>query len=66
MTRFEIRYARKVIRGKDYRFKRMQHMSDEVEFWLKGKRDAKNFRERFYCTQMADVYIKRYQYYLNQ
>lgn len=66
MTRFEIRYARKVIQGKDYRFERMKHMNEEIEFWMKGKRDAKNNRERNYCGQMATVYKKKYQYYLNK
>ena len=66
MTRFEIRYARKIIQGVEYRFARMRHMSKETAYWARCAQLSRNTLQRNFCHQMAKVYNKRYQYYLNQ
>lgn len=66
MNKFEIRYARKVIKGKEYRFERMKRMNEETAYWMRCASNANNTIQRNSCHQMAKIYNRRYQYYLNQ
>ena len=66
MTKFEIHYARKVIQGKEYRFERMKRMNEETAYWIRCAQDANCTLRRNTCYEMAKIYNKRYQYYLNQ
>lgn len=66
MNRFEIRYARKVIQGKEYRFERMKRMNEETAYWMRCASNANCTLRRNTYHEMAKIYNKRYNYYLNK
>lgn len=65
MNRLQRRYARKVINNAEYNFHRMNKMNNEIIYWTQLAQSANCTLRRNTCYEMAKIYSRRYNYYLN-
>lgn len=62
----KIKYIRKIITSGGYSFQRLNDMNGKVQYWLLSQQQANTIAGRTYCTMMVNMYMKRYQYYINK
>lgn len=65
MKTFEARLARKAIGSTNYKVKRMDQINREISYWISNEKNSTTARQRDFCREMQQMYLKRYQYYLN-
>ena len=62
----KIKYIRKIITSGGYSFQRLNDMNGKVQYWLLSQQQANTIAGRTYCNMMVNMYMKRYQYYINK
>lgn len=65
MKPYQIRIARKIIKGKEYPLSSMQKMSNECVYWVRLGHEANCTLRRNTCYEMAKIYRRRYDWYIN-
>jgi hypothetical protein len=65
MKAIEIKIARKVIAQREYRIRRMDNIGRMIAYWIGCENSARLARQREFCRRNQQMYMKRYQYYLN-
>lgn len=65
MNAIEVKIARKAIASPEYRSKRMDQMNREIVYWVACESVSNTARQRGFCREMQQMFMKRYQYYLN-
>lgn len=66
LTSLKIQRLRKLISSKEYCFERLNDMSAQIQYWKRSEKNAKTVTGRNYCHLMVNMYLKRYQFYLNK
>ena len=65
MKSIEVKLCRKVIRSHEYRIRRMERLHHEIAHWIMEESTAKNTVHKECCKKMQQMYLKRYQHYLD-
>ena len=66
MRELKTKIARRIIRDPAYLPKRMDVMNGRIVTWLESASRASTSKERQFCCEMANVYLKRYNWYINE
>lgn len=66
MNPLELKIARKTIASRDYRARRMEKLNREIAYWMTCEATSNSSRHREYCRKTQQMYLKRYEYYLNK
>ena len=62
--KFIARQIKRELKRKDYLSKRLDRINNEIIYWVES-RDTCNFSsKRDFCTRMANIYEKRYHWYI--
>ena len=62
----KVRYIKRLILSKDYNLSRADRMNDLVHHWKESCNHTNTVTGRTYCNMMVNMYMKRYQYYINK
>lgn len=66
LTAIKTRLTRQIILDKGYYFDRLNRMNGEIQYWKRSYQHANTVAGRNYCNMMVNMYMKRYQYYINK
>ena len=66
LTAIKTRLARRIILNEGYYFDRLNRMNGEIQYWKRSHQHANTVAGRNYCNMMMNMYMKRYQYYINK
>ena len=66
MNAIHIKMARRAIASSEYRAKRMDRMNREIAYWMASEDASNTTVQRDFCRKMQQMFLKRYQYYLNK
>lgn len=62
----KVRYIKKKIATEGYYNERMDIMNTEIQSWMSSYKEANTRIERNFCLLMINMYLKRYQFYVNK
>lgn len=65
-TTLKIKYLRKTISSEEYNIQRLNDMNGKVQYWILSQKHANTVAGRNFCSLMVNMYMKRYQYYINK
>lgn len=66
MKAIESRLARRAVGSSEYRAKRMDKINREIAYWMACESASNTTIQRDFCQKMQQMFLKRYQYYLNK
>ena len=66
MNAIHTKLARKSIVSSEYRVKRMDRINREIAYWMACESSSNTTIQREFCQKMQQMFLKRYQYYLNK
>ena len=66
MNAIHAKLARKTIVSSEYRPKRMDRINREIAYWMACESSANTTIQREFCQKMQQMFLRRYQYYLNK
>lgn len=62
----KVKFIRRTIKQDDYNLQRLNDMNGKVQYWVLSQQHANTTAGRNYCNMMVNMYMKRYQYYINK
>ena len=62
--KLKITYLRKLILSKEYPFRRLNDIHNQMMYWKNNYNRATTQKERDFCKEMVSMYLKRYIHYL--
>ena len=62
----KVKFIRRTIKQDGYNLQRLNDMNGKVQYWILSQQHANTTAGRNYCNMMVDMYMKRYQYYINK
>lgn len=66
MNAIHAKLARKTIESSEFRTKRMDKINREIAYWMACESASNTTIQREFCQKMQQMFLKRYQYYLNK
>lgn len=63
---FKVKFIRRTIKQDGYNLQRLNDMNEKVQYWILSQQHANTTAGRNYCNMMVNMYMKRYQYYINK
>lgn len=66
MNAIHTKIARRTIGTSEYRMKRMDKINREIAYWMSSEDASNTSVQREFCRKMQQMFLKRYQYYLNK
>ena len=66
ITAFKSKHLRKKISSPGYYLERLNEMNGKIQYWLLSLRETNTVAGRNYCNMMVNMYLKRYQFYINK
>lgn len=63
---FKVKFMRRTIKQDGYNLRRLNDMNEKVQYWILSQQHANTTAGRNYCNLMVNMYMKRYQYYINK
>lgn len=61
----KIKQINRSLQSSDYIIRRLDILNDEVIHWMSSRNQCNTEKERRFCDEMAEMYKKRYEWYLN-
>ena len=61
-----IKYIKKTITAEGYGLQRLNYMNSKVQYWILSQKHSNTIAGRNFCNMMVNMYVKRYQYYINK
>lgn len=65
-TTLRVKSLRKRISSPGYHLYRLNEMNSKIQYWLLSLRETNTVAGRNYCNMMVNMYLKRYQFYINK
>lgn len=66
MNAIHTKLARKTIASSEYCSKRMDRINREIAYWMACESASNTTIQREFCQKMQQMFLKRYQFYLNK
>lgn len=62
----KVRYLKSLISNKEYYMERVNDMNGQIQYWKRSEQHTNTTFARNYCNMMVQMYLHRYQYYINK
>ena len=62
----KIKHLKKKISSEYYTIERLSRINEEIQYWKVSQKKANTNLVRNYCNMIINMYLKRYNYYLNK
>lgn len=66
LNTLKVKYIKKTIAEEGYKLQRLNEMNGKIQYWMMSEKHTNTAAGRTYCNMMVDMYMKRYQYYINK
>lgn len=66
LSNYKVKKLKKTISSEYYVIQRLTKMNEEIQYWKTSQTKANTTLVRNYCNMIINMYLKRYNYYLNK
>lgn len=63
---FKSKMLRKRISSSGYHLRRLNETNNKIQYWILSLQEANTKAGRKYCSEMINMYLKRYIFYLTK
>lgn len=64
--KYKSKYLRRIVSSKDYSYGRLNYINDNIQYWKGKGNESTTLKGKEYCLYMLNLYLKRYNYYINK